>query len=153
INAIMETALGIVENEFHLRHVHLRRELTEDMKKALLDENQIEQVFINILLNALQAVEDNGLVAVQTAVKPEQKRIHVEISDNGCGIAPDHLKKIFEPFFSTKANGTGLGLAVSYGIVENHQGDIRVFSEPGKGTRFIIEFPFLVVDSFDKGGA
>ncbi|MDY6973228.1 MAG: ATP-binding protein [Thermodesulfobacteriota bacterium] len=152
INDIMETALGIVDNEFHLRHVCLRRELTEDMEKAFLDENQIEQVFINILLNALQAVDDNGLVTVQTAVNPEQKKIYVEISDNGCGIAPDHMKKIFEPFFSTKANGTGLGLAVSYGIIENHQGDISVFSETGKGTRFIIEFPSLIDHPTGKGG-
>ena len=83
---------------------------------------------------------------------PEQKKIHAEISDNGCGIAADQIKNIFEPFFSTKPNGTGLGLSVSYGIVENHQGDIRVFSKPGKGTRFIIEFPLQVDNSIDKGG-
>jgi signal transduction histidine kinase len=152
MNDIMESALGIVENEFHLRHVRVRKQLDKDIEKTCLDENQIEQVFINILLNALQAVDDNGIVTVQTAVDPERKKIHAEISDNGCGIAAEHIKKIFEPFFSTKANGTGLGLAVSYGIVENHQGDIRVFSESGKGTRFIIEFPFLVDNSIGKEG-
>ena len=88
----------------------------------------------------------------QSSLQLVEQKIHIEISDNGCDIAPDHMKRIFEPFFSTKANGTGLGLAVSYGIVENHHGDIRVFSEPGKGTRFIIEFPFLVDNSIGKGG-
>ena len=151
VNDIMESALGIVENEFHLRHVRVKKQLDKVVEKVYLDENQIEQVFINILLNALQAVEDKGIVTVQTVVDQEHKKINIEISDNGCGIAPDHLKRIFEPFFSTKANGTGLGLAVSYGIVENHHGDIHLFSEPGKGTRFIIEFPFQVHNSIGKG--
>ncbi|MBL7204473.1 MAG: GAF domain-containing protein [Desulfobacteraceae bacterium] len=152
INDIIESAMGIVGNEFHLRHVRVRKQLDKDIEKTCLDENQIEQVFINVLLNAVQAVEENGLVTVQSAVDAEQSKIHVEIADNGCGIAPDDIKKIFEPFFSTRANGTGLGLSVSYGIVKNHQGDIRVFSEPGQGTRIIIEFPILVDQSACKEG-
>jgi signal transduction histidine kinase len=141
INAIMKNALGIVDNEFRLRHVDLERELAEDMVKTLLDENQIEQVFINLLLNAIHAVEENGRVIVKSAVDSEQKMVRVEISDNGCGIATDDIKKIFEPFYSTKTKGTGLGLAVSYGIVKNHRGDIRVYSIPGKITRFTVELP------------
>ena len=69
--------------------------------------------------------------------------MQVEIADNGCGIPEENLEKIFEPFFSTKPSGTGLGLAVSYGIVSNHKGDIRVTSEPVRGTRFIVELPML----------
>ena len=151
INDIMESALGIVENEFHLRHVRVKKQLDKVIEKVYLDENQIEQVFINILLNALHAVDDNGIVTVKTAVDREKKRVHVEISDNGCGIAAEHMKKLFDPFFSTKANGSGLGLAVSYGIIENHQGEIRVSSEQGKGTRFMIELPFTTGNSVDKG--
>ena len=147
INEIIKTALGIVENEFRLRHVDLERELAQDMVKTFLDENQIEQVFINLLLNALHAVEENGRVTVRSAVESKQNKVRVEIADNGCGIAADDIKKIFEPFYSTKANGTGLGLAVSYGIVKNHQGDIRVFSVPGKSTRFTIEFPIRTENS------
>jgi len=108
-----------------------------------LDKNQIEQVLINLLLNALHAVDDGGLVAVKSGVIKEQKRVRVEVVDNGCGIAPENMDKIFEPFFSTKADGTGLGLAVSYGIVRNHNGEIRVSSEMGRGSRFIVEFPIL----------
>ena len=141
INVIMETALGIVENEFRLRHVDLELQLAQDMVKTLLDENQIEQVFINLLLNALHAIEKSGRVTVLSAVDYGQNKVRVEIADDGCGIAADDIKKIFEPFYSTKAKGTGLGLAVSYGIVKNHQGDIRAFSVPGTVTRFTIEFP------------
>ncbi|MFC1577431.1 sensor histidine kinase [Thermodesulfobacteriota bacterium] len=152
INDIMGTALGIVDNEFRLRHVDLELELAEDMVKTFLDENQIEQVFINLLLNALHAVEENGRVTVQSAVESEQNKIRVQIADNGCGIAVDDIKKIFEPFYSTKTKGTGLGLAVSYGIVKNHQGDIHVFSVPGKITRFTIEFPIRTENSSGKVG-
>jgi signal transduction histidine kinase len=151
INDIMKNALGIVENEFHLRHVGLERELAEDMVKTLLDENQIEQVFINLLLNAVHAVEENGNVTVQSSVDSLHNKIQVEISDNGCGIAADDIKKIFEPFYSTKVKGTGLGLAVSYGIVKNHQGDILVYSVPGEITRFTIELPIRDENSSEKG--
>jgi signal transduction histidine kinase len=75
----------------------------------------------------------------------------VEISDNGCGIATDDIKKIFEPFYSTKTKGTGLGLAVSYGIVKNHRGDIRVYSIPGKITRFTVELPIREEISSERG--
>ena len=151
INAIMETALGILDNEFRLRHVSLKLQLAEDMINTLLDENQIEQVFINLLLNAVHAVEENGNVIVQSSVDSLHNKIQVEISDNGCGIAADDIKKIFEPFYSTKAKGTGLGLAVSYGIVKNHQGDIRVYSVPGEITRFTIEVPIRDENSSERG--
>jgi len=152
INAIMETALGILDNEFRLRHVGLELQLAENMVKTLLDENQIEQVFINLLLNAIHAVEENGRVTIQTAVDSENNKVQVEITDNGCGIAADDIEKIFEPFYSTKAKGTGLGLAVSYGIVKNHQGDIRVYSVPGEITRFTIELPIRDENFSEKGG-
>jgi signal transduction histidine kinase len=141
VNDIIERALGIVDNEFHLRHVTKKVHLAEDMRKTMLDENQIEQVLINLLLNALHAVEEDGVVAVKSAVDREGEKVQIEITDNGCGIAVNDIKKIFEPFYSTKIKGTGLGLAVSYGIVENHQGDIRVFSIPGEITRFTIDLP------------
>ena len=150
INDIIESALGILYNEFHLQHVRIEKNLSKDIEKLFLDENQIEQVFINLLLNALHAVDDSGLITVQSTMDAEQNSIHVEVTDNGCGIAAGDIKKIFEPFFSTKANGTGLGLAVSYGIIKNHQGDLRVFSEPGQGTRFVIKLPALVENSIGK---
>jgi two-component system NtrC family sensor kinase len=141
INAIVEKALSILENEFHLRHIRVERQLDKDMIPAPLDENQIEQVLINLLLNAALAVGDRGTVTIRSRKHPDRNNISVEVVDNGCGIDKDNIKKIFEPFFSTKTNGTGLGLAVSYGIIKNHQGKIQVTSAPGKGTRFLIELP------------
>ncbi len=153
INNIVTTAMGVVQNQFYLRHVTIEKHLARDMLKTLLDGNQIEQVLINLLLNALHAVEDHGWVSIKSTVNREQNCIEVEIADNGCGISAQEVKKIFEPFYSNRANGTGLGLAVSYGIIKNHQGDIRVFSEPGKGTRFTIEFPFMAEKADAKEGA
>lgn len=142
VNRIVESALGIVENEFHLRHVDIGLDLARDMADILLDENQIEQVVINLLLNALHAVAEYGKVSVVTSVDSNSGTICIEVADNGCGIANADLKKVFEPFFSTRSNGTGLGLSISFGIVRNHRGDIEVFSTPGKGTRFVISLPF-----------
>jgi len=141
INTIMRSAIAVVQNEFRLKQTHIDLRLSASMVPILLDKNQIQQVFINILLNALQAVGRNGRITIQTAVVPRQQQISVVIADNGCGIAGHVLENIFEPFFSTKAAGTGLGLAVSYGILKNHQADIRACSEPGRGTRFILQFP------------
>ena len=153
INDIIESALGILYNEFHLRHVRIEKNLAKDIAKLFLDENQIEQVFINLLLNALHAVDDSGLITIQSAMDTEQNSIHVEVGDSGCGIAAGDINNIFEPFFSTKANGTGLGLAVSYGIIKNHLGDLWVFSEPGQGTRFVIELPIMIENSNRQNGA
>ncbi len=150
INEIIEIALGIVDNEFRCQHVHIEKNLAEDMVNTFLDQNQIEQVFINLLLNALEAVDNNGRVSIRSAADQARKCVRVEITDNGCGISPEHVKHIFEPFFSTKTNGTGLGLSVSYGIIKNHQGDIRVFSEPGDGARFTVELPILAENDEGK---
>lgn len=141
VNHIVESALGIVENEYHLQHVDIGLTLAKNMVTTLLDENQIEQVVINLLLNALHAVTEYGKVGVRTGVDNDAGTVVVEVIDDGCGIAPTDRKKIFEPFFSTRSSGTGLGLAISYGIVQNHQGDIQVFSKPEKGTRFVITLP------------
>ncbi len=150
INRVISTALGVVGNEFYLRHVTLEQHLAEEMPSTLLDENQIEQVLINLLLNALQAVQDYGHVSITSRVDPDGKRIEVEIADNGCGISAENVKKIFEPFYTTRSDGTGLGLAVSYGIIKNHQGEIRVFSKMGEGTRFVIDFPIVSAASEGK---
>ncbi|WP_319408190.1 ATP-binding protein [uncultured Desulfosarcina sp.] len=151
LNHIVESALGIVENEYHLQHVDIGLRLAKDMVNTLLDGNQIEQVVLNLLLNALHAVAEYGKVTVTTIVDHDAGAIRVEVVDNGCGISQEHQKRIFEPFFSTRPNGTGLGLAISYGIVQNHQGDIRVSSDPGKGTRFVIVLPIRTDAAAGKG--
>jgi signal transduction histidine kinase len=104
---------------------------------------QLNQVWMNLLANAAQAVElgGSGEVTIQTYV--EKQSVMVSVSDTGCGIEPEHLRKIFDPFFTTKpvGEGTGLGLSVTYGIVERHGGFIRVRSRPGHGTTFVVGLP------------
>lgn len=142
VNSIVETAVDILDNEFLCQHVKVEKKLADNMIKINLDKNQIEQVIINLLLNALEAVEANkGMVMIKTSIDQPQNRIYIEIEDNGCGIPHENVENIFDPFFSTKSNGTGLGLSVSYGIIQSHHGEIKVFSEGGQGTRFTIELP------------
>jgi signal transduction histidine kinase len=141
INQIIEKALHILENEFRLKRIRVKKQLSSGMKDILLDENQIEQVLVNLMLNAVEAIQGDGAITIRSQVDTGQEGVRVEIADTGCGIAPENLPKIFEPFFSTKSKGTGLGLAVSYGIIQKHGGNIQVVSQPGEGTRFTVEFP------------
>ncbi|MBL7176526.1 MAG: PAS domain-containing protein [Desulfobacteraceae bacterium] len=141
INDIIEKGLRILDNEFRLHHISVEKHLSREIPDNLVDVNQMEQVFVNLLLNAIEATQGKGRITVRSHMDPDQKLGRVEISDTGCGIPAENISKIFEPFFSTKAKGTGLGLAVSYGIVRSHQGDIKVSSQPGQGTCFTIEIP------------
>ncbi len=141
INEIIEKALSILDNEFMLRHIKVEKRLAGDMENILLDGNQMEQVFINLLLNAAQAIDKNGHITIESRMDTCHRMEIVEITDDGCGIAPMDATRLFEPFYSNKSTGTGLGLAVSYGIVRNHNGQIKVASKLGGGTRFTIELP------------
>jgi signal transduction histidine kinase len=141
INHVIKKALLILENEFRLEHIRLETDLAPDIDKMCLDGNQMEQVFVNILINAVHATDENGEVIVRSRKLGKGEMVRIEIIDTGHGISAENLSKIFEPFFSTKEKGTGLGLAVSYGIIQNHGGNIWVSSEPGKGTQFIIDLP------------
>ena len=116
--------------------------LMEGLPKINIDKGQIEQVFLNIMKNAIDAVVEGGLVTVSTGTKDEDT-VCVSIRDNGTGIPDDKLKQIFEPFFTTKGRekGTGLGLFVSYGIMKKLGGSIIVESGVDKGTAFIIDIP------------
>ena len=102
---------------------------------------QLNQVFLNLLVNAGHAIEEQGSITLKTYV--ENEAIKVEIGDTGCGISPENMKKIFEPFYTTKpvGKGTGLGLSMSYSIVNKHKGEILVQSEPGVGTKFTVVLP------------
>lgn len=138
---VIQKALDILENEFRLRHISVEKDLPTDMPRVLLDVNLMQQVFMNLLLNAVEAIEENGVITVRSHLIPQSKRLRIEIGDTGCGIPPEDMSRIFEPFFSTKRNGTGLGLAVNYGIIQKHRGNIQVSSQPGQGTLFTIEIP------------
>ncbi|KAF0209934.1 MAG: sigma-54 dependent transcription, partial [Ignavibacteria bacterium] len=143
---IAEIVKGII-NTFSVNPDHASvsfsvNELTND-SNIYGDGDQIKQVFINLLANAVEAVESCEKKEVSVNIKRDDEFLITEISDSGCGIPADNVGKIFTPFFTTKkmGKGTGLGLAITYGIVKMHKGDIRVKSTEGKGTTFTIKFP------------
>ncbi len=132
------------------RPFNLVKELPDTSVMMTFDSQQIEQVLINMIHNAIQATEKHGLLRI--ALQQHDEEAHLIIQDSGCGIAPEHLRRIFDPFFTTKAEGqgTGLGLSTSYGIIKNHGGRIDVESEVGKGTTFTIVMP-AVQPNFEAG--
>ena len=105
------------------------------------DENQLVQVFTNIILNAVESMPKGGKLTISSSVKQDRDFINVSIKDKGEGISKENLLKLFDPLFSTKINGTGLGMVVCKSIIENHKGYIRVESEEGKGTLVMVELP------------
>ena len=118
----------------------------------MADHNQIEQVFINLLLNAGQAMTGAGDLMITTGSVPGGGSVFISIRDTGCGISEEHLGKIFDPFFTTKdQKGTGLGLSVSFGIIANHGGKIGVESEVDRGTTFTVILPLTGEDEEQEG--
>jgi len=151
VNQVMERALHLLANEFKLRHIQLELDLAKSLPQILIDENQIEQIFVNLLLNAIQAIEEQGTITIRTYMSSNRKNVTIDIADTGCGIPPENMSKIFEPFFSTKSKGTGLGLAVTYGIVQKHGGHIYADNQRKQGARFVVELPIpLGVDPRER---
>jgi two-component system NtrC family sensor kinase len=144
LNSILRRAIALVENMTFFHDVRIERSYMPNLPDLLIDPGQVEQVFVNIILNAGQAMDGSGTLTVTTGLTSDGTWIYAQISDTGCGITPEHVGKIFDPFFTTKEHaGTGLGLSVSYGIIENHGGSIEVHSEEGRGTTFIVELPLI----------
>jgi two-component system, NtrC family, sensor kinase len=141
INTVLEKVIHLLENEFRRRSIRLHQELEAGLPNLLIDVGQMQQIFANLLINASEAVNSKGEVSVGTRFDKSRQAIVIEIADTGCGIPKEYLGRICEPFFSTKPKGTGLGLAVTYGFIMNHQGDLQVKSEPGQGTCFTITIP------------
>jgi len=141
INECIESSINIVWNE--LKH---KATLHKDYGNLPLTKGypqKLNQVFINLLINAIHAIEKKGKIRIKTWEKDGS--IWVTVSDTGCGISQENQSKIFEPFFTTKevGKGTGLGLSITYEIVQRHKGDITVKSEVGKGTAFTIRIPVV----------
>jgi two-component system NtrC family sensor kinase len=141
LNECIESTVNIVWNELKYKAI-----LKKDYGKLPLTKcypQQINQVFMNLLINAVHAIEKQGEITIKTW--EEDKSIWAAISDTGRGIPEEHLNKIFEPFFTTKevGKGTGLGLSITYEIVQKHNGDITVESEVGKGTTFKVRIPIV----------
>lgn len=139
INTVVEECLQFLESEFILYNISLTTELKADLSKIFIDINQIMQVLLNILSNAVQSMNNKGKIFISTY--QEADFIIVKIKDNGMGIPQETIKKIFNPFFTTKNKGTGLGLSTSLNIVKNHGGTIEVESKPNEETTFYIKLP------------
>jgi two-component system NtrC family sensor kinase len=142
INQVVEDAIAIVDHQLSMNKVKIERELSPDLPQMKGSGNQLQQVLINLMINAQQGMEQGGMVKVSTR-QLDDHTIEIRVSDTGPGIPLGIQASIFEPFFTTKpvGQGTGLGLSVSYGIINNHHGQIRVESETGKGATFIITLP------------
>lgn len=147
INRGIESTLNIVWNELKYRAEVIT--VYGDIPQVLCYPQQLNQIFMNLLVNAAQAIVEKGTIKITTF--SEDNHAVVEISDTGKGIAPEHISRIFEPFFTTKhvGKGTGLGLTVVYSIIKKHGGEIKVESDPGKGTMFRVYIP-VEYDNFKK---
>lgn len=142
LNEIIEYTLSLVERHASFQNVKIIREFTPSLPKVKVDLNQIQQVFMNIIINAQEAMPEGGTLAIKSSVTGDGF-IEVKFTDSGCGIPEENMDKLFDPFFTTKheGKGTGLGLAVSYGIIERHQGNIEIQSRLNKGTTVIVRLP------------
>ncbi|UCH19738.1 MAG: PAS domain-containing protein [Deltaproteobacteria bacterium] len=143
INQAISRTLFLLENQSLFQNIDIKKDLAPSLPPVRADVQQLNHLFMNIILNSAEAMDGNGNLTVRTHALPNSKHISIEISDTGPGIPPDTLPQIFEPFFTTKeeGKGTGLGLSLAYGIVENHEGSIRATSQTGQGTKFTIELP------------
>ncbi len=152
LNNVVEESITIVEHQMNLNNVKLEKNLQEGIPVIQGNGNQIQQVLMNLMINAQQAMDGNpGAVKLETTLSDEDQ-IEMRVSDNGPGMSEDIKAKIFEPFFTTKpaGKGTGLGLSVSYGIIRDHGGEIQIESSPGEGTSFVITLP--VADKQNEQG-
>jgi signal transduction histidine kinase len=143
VHDLLDHSLRLLEHQMKTRLITLKRDYCAQPTTVRGDEAQLQQAFMNLLLNAVEAVGNNGELAVTTgpaANSSGERRLKICIRDTGTGITPENLPRLFEPFFTTKKNGTGLGLAICQRVVQEHQGSIEVESGP-HGTTFIIQLP------------
>ncbi len=141
INNVITRSIEIASHSAKLQHIEVFHELDPNLPELMADFDQLQQVFINLIINAIQAMPDSGTLKLTTWL--ESNSIHIEVKDTGCGISEENMYSLFTPFFTTKdANkGVGLGLAVAHGLIENHKGRINVESIEGEGTTFTVILP------------
>jgi signal transduction histidine kinase len=154
VNGVVEKSVGIVDHQLGLNNVHVNMELAPDIPEIIGNPNQLQQVLMNLAINAQQAMApDGGTVDIVTYCDDE--KVYISVSDTGPGINEEVAKKIFEPFYTTKAagEGTGLGLSVTYGIIQDHKGDIRVERADSGGARFVIELPLHITRELVSSGS
>jgi PAS domain S-box-containing protein len=151
LNDVVSRAFDLAAHSAELQHVQVIKELDPSLPNLMADFDQLYQVCTNLFLNAIQAMPQGGKLTIRTSVNDGQLKI--EVQDTGCGISPENMRKLFTPFFTTKheVKGVGLGLAISYGIIQRHHGRIEVQSKKGEGTTFTICLPLHHEESAEKG--
>lgn len=143
VNALLDQCLGLVENQALFQNIAVERRFAADVPDVVLDPSLMQQVFINLIINAAEAMPQGGRLALATRCDPAAHMVEVDFSDSGHGIRPEDMDRVFQPFFTTKevGHGTGLGLAISFGIVKEHHGTITVESCPDEGATFTVSLP------------
>ncbi len=144
LNQVVERSLRLVQHQLDLAGIQVQPQLDPDLPQVLCDAAQIEQVILALVMNALDAMPQGGNLWLTTGFSREQNQVHIVVRDDGSGIPPEILPRIFEPFLTTKetGRGVGLGLAISHSILERHNGNIEVQSEVGRGTAFTVTLPW-----------
>ena len=141
IQGVIQHTLKMIEAQAQAKEISIHTNLSPDIKDVSIDPDEITQVLLNLYLNAIDATEHNGRLIVSLSIFNDNM-IRIDITDTGRGIERDDLARIFDPYFTTKPTGAGLGLAIVYKIIEAHEGEIRVSSEPGKGTTVEVFLPY-----------
>ena len=141
INEVINRSFELAAHSAQLQHVQVIKELDPALPKITADFDQLQQVCTNLIMNAIQAMPKGGTLTIRTSA--DKTQVKIEVQDTGVGISPENMRKLFTPFFTTKreVKGVGLGLAVSYGIIQRHQGRIEVQSKEGEGTTFTVYLP------------
>ena len=157
LHALVEKTLSLLERQSIFLNVKVERDLAAGLPTLVADGSQLQQVFVNVLMNAVQAMHERGTIRVSSRFDALRDEVVLAFADSGCGIPKEQLSRIFDPFFTTKESGqgTGLGLSIAYGIVSRHGGSIEVDSEVGRGTTFTIRLPVepRLVPAADEAGA
>ncbi len=153
LNACIEELVAMIMPQAGKGNVKVVKDLCPDLPTVVSDLQQMKQVFMNLIMNALQAMPDGGRLTLTSRVDDDQRHVEVKVVDTGPGIGEKNIERIFDPFFTTKeeGKGTGLGLSVSYGIISRHGGRISVESRPGKGAAFFVHLPIEDVNHIGKG--
>lgn len=153
VNKVLQECIALVEDQASFQNIELVKDLGDGLPSVIIDPSQIQQVFINMMINAAEAMGDGGRLTLSTHWAPADDGVQVTFADTGHGISEENVERIFDPFFTTKetGHGVGLGLAISYGIIKEHRGTILVESQIGKGTTFTICLPVAVAEKAWSG--
>jgi len=146
IETVIDETLSFIEHQLKLKHIKLVKQFSSELPKLTIDLNQIKQVFLNVLLNSIDALQDGGTITISAdPVMSASGQLHLQtiVADTGCGIPKDKIEKVFDPFYTTKddSRNSGLGLSITKGIIDKHHGTVRIESEVEKGTQVIIGLP------------